>query len=92
MGRISTKQLKDNGFVRVDNMHAYQRGGIIVSYGLIVAIDDVTCEGYHDYSTSTAGQVTRATGVRTADRRKWWTFVDEKEFLRMSQEIIDSLH
>jgi hypothetical protein len=91
MIRISKETLKANGFKQINSMQAYQRGGIIVSYGLIVAINQTSAKGYHDYSSTTSKQVTRASGVGTLDRRKKWNIVSADKFEAMAKKIIDSL-
>jgi len=78
--RISDEVLKDNGFEQVDSMRCFKNGSVVVSWGLIVAIGNVSAVGYHDYSQRTAVQVTRATGVNTATRRKKWNIISEEKF------------
>lgn len=66
---------------------------IIASYGLIVArYSYVTgqwesAEGFHDYSSTTAKQVTRITGHSTNYRRRYWKMRTQEEF-----EAITNLH
>jgi len=88
MRRLNVHQMLDSGFSQVDSMQCHQRGGVVVSYGLIVAIGNTSAVGYHDYSTTTAKQVTRATGVCTADRRKHWNIVSESDFLKLCEGVV----
>ena len=86
--RLSDKTLKKNGFKRVDYMQCYQKWGVIVSYGLIVAIGNKTAEGYHDYSVTTSRQVTRASGVSIYERRATWNILKEADFETLANEYI----
>ena len=96
MRRISKEELKELGFVKFNSTSAMVKYSgnephVIVSYGLIVAVKpyDVweSCEGYHDYSATTAKQVTQITGVNTSTRRKTWNiFTSEEDFIKELQD------
>ena len=91
MRRISEETLKRNGFERINAMQCYQKNGVIVSYGLIVAINNTSASGYHDYSATTTKQVGKATSTSVDYRRKNWNIVSDEEFQKLSQKFISSL-
>lgn len=91
MRRISTGTLKANGFRQVNSMQAYKKDGVIVSYGLIVAIGTTSADGYHNYSTTTSRQVTVASGYSSAERKKMWNIVDEETFEKMANKVLKGL-
>lgn len=88
--RFTDEELKENGFEKVDSMKCYKNGGVVASYGLIVSIGNKTAKGYHDYDVTTAGHVTRATGVDTATRRKKWDIMEKDEWEKFANEWIET--
>ena len=91
MKRLSDEVLKRNGFKKINSMQAFQKDGVIVSYGLIVAIGTTSADGYHNYSQTTSKQVSKATGDYSEQRKKNWNIVSSEEFETMANKIISSM-
>ena len=93
--RISNHDLKKN-FNQFKSTNLYIGNNVLISYGLIVGLyvngQWTSSNGYHDFSTTTSKQITTATRVDTATRRKTWNIISEEEFINLSNDYINSLN
>lgn len=95
MRRLSEERMKELEFRQFNYTNAKTGfvGGfkVIVSYGLVVALIgrnfSFSAKGYHDYSPTTAKQVTQITGINTAERRKTWKILEINHFEKLVEEL-----
>lgn len=99
---LSDDERKRLGFTQVKQQQLFQRGFVLVSYNLVVAIRMnyqgrmvwVSADGYHDFSPTTARQLTQRLGTNTADRRKGngWKLINGEQFEQICYDRIKSMN
>lgn len=96
---ISDDERKRLGFVQIGQKNLYQRGFVLISYNLVVAVRTlwngrltwISAKGYHDYSPTTAKQLTQHLGVDTKTRREKWLIIDYRTFELECEKRINSM-